>query len=100
MVAIEIRVNGELKATCGAEGMRQLLAMVAARRPRSGGAAYAYVIGCMGVRPKDSSTDEVLKWLNTRIALGDEVSFKFVEVAQAEEPIDRQDISAHAPSDN
>lgn len=100
MVAIEIRVNGELKATCGADGMSQLLAMVAARQPKAKGAGYNYVIECMGVRPKNSSTDEVLKWLNTRIAFGDEISFKFVDAAQAQEPIDRQEISAHAPSGN
>jgi len=100
MVAIEIRVNGKLKATCGADDLRQLLAMVAARRPRSGRDDYSYVIECMGVRPKNSSTEEVLKWVNTRIALGDEVSFRFVEAANADAPIDSQDIPANAHSDN
>ena len=61
---------------------------------------FGYVIECMGVRPVDSSTNEVLKWVSTRIALGDEVSLKFVDAAQAEAPIDRQAIPAQAPSDN
>ncbi|SRR6266480_975671 len=100
MIAIEIRINGKLEATCGADDLRQLMALVAARRPRGAESGYAFVVECMGVRPKSSDTDEVLKWLNTRIALGDEVSFKFVESAKAQAPIDRQDISADAPSDN
>ena len=100
MVAMEIRVNGKLKATCGADGLRQLVAMVAARRSKSADAGLRYVIECMGVCPGNATTDEVLKWVNTRIALGDEVSFKFVEVAQAQDPIDRQNIPAHAPNDN
>jgi len=100
MIAIEIRVNGELKATCGAEDVFHVAAMVSARRPKQTDSNYAYAVECMGVRPKNSSTEEVLKWLNTRIALGDEVSLRLVEVAKANEPIDRQDISANAPSDN
>jgi hypothetical protein len=100
MVTIEIRVNGKLKATCGADGLRQLIATVAARRSRAPDAEFSYVVECMGVRPRNSTTDEVLKWVSTRIALGDEVSFKIIEATQAQEPIDRQDIPAHAPSDN
>jgi hypothetical protein len=100
MIAIEIRVNGELKATCGADDVFNVAAMVSARRPKHEGPGYAYVVECMGVRPKNPTKDEVLKWLNTRIALGDEVSLRVVEVAKANEPIDRQEISANAPSDN
>jgi hypothetical protein len=54
----------------------------------------------MGVRPKNSSAEEVLKWVDARIALGDEVSFRFVEAAHADAPIDRQDIPANGRSDN
>jgi hypothetical protein len=93
MTAIEIRVNGELKATCGADGLRQLVAMVAARRPK-GDTEFKYVVECMGVRPKNASTEEVLKWVNTRLTLGDEVSFKVVNVAKAQAPFDRQEIPA------
>ena len=100
MIAIEIRVNGKLKATCGADDIRQLVALVAARRPKSEAAGYACLIECTGVRPKDASTDEVLKWLNIKIALGDEVSFRVVEAAQAQGPVDSQDIPAYGPTDN
>jgi hypothetical protein len=100
MIAIEIRVNGKLAATCGIDGLRQLLAMVAARRPRADDAPFAYLVECMGVRPHTSSTNEVLKWAPTKIALGDEVSLKFIEVKQAEAPIDRQDVPAHPPAIN
>lgn len=100
MIAIEIRVNGKLEATCGADDLRQLMATLAARRSRGSNAGFTYVVECMGVRPRDSSTDEVLKWLSTRIAVGDEVSLKVVETAQAQAPIDRQEISAHAANDN
>jgi hypothetical protein len=93
MIAIEIRVNGKLEATCGDDGLRQLVAMVAARR-RTADAEFKYVVECMGVRPKNSSTEEVLRWVNTRLALGDEVSFKVIEVAEAQAPFDRQDIAA------
>ena len=91
---------GRLPEKSGADRLRQLVAMVAARRSKSADAKLRYVIECMGVRPGNATTDEVLKWVNTRIALGDEVSFKFVEVAQAQDPIDRQNIPAHAPNDN
>lgn len=100
MIAIEIRVNGKLKATCGIDGLRQLLATVVARRTSADDAPFAYLVECMGVRPRDSDTNEVLKWATTKIALGDEVSLKVVETKQAEAPIDRQNISAHPPTDN
>lgn len=95
MIAIEIRVNGKLVATCGADDVRNISAMVSARRNKDNATGdFAYVLECMGVRPKSSSTEEVLKWVGTRIALGDDVSIRVVEVSQAQEPIDRQDIPA------
>jgi len=44
MIAIEIRVNGKLKGTCGADGLRQLMALVAARRPRADDMGFGYII--------------------------------------------------------
>ena len=100
MIAIEIRLNGELKATCGAENLRQLVAMMMALRPRDRPSQIQYSVECMGVQPKSQDTEEVLRWLNVRIALGDEVSFKFVEVAEAQPPIDSQDIQLHHGPDH
>jgi hypothetical protein len=67
MTAIEVRINGKLEATCGAETLRQLVAMIAARKSKDG-TKTSYVVECMGVRPKNATTEEVLRWLNTRIS--------------------------------
>ena len=94
MIAIEIRVNGKLVATCGVEGAQNISAIVSARRgPKSPSGEMIYTLECMGVRPKSPKTDEVLKWVATRISLGDDISFKLVEAASAQEPIDKQEIS-------
>jgi hypothetical protein len=76
MTAIQIRVNGKLVATCGAGALRQLVAMLAERG---------------GLYPPDPSTDEVLAWVTSRIAFGDEVSLKYVDVAQGAAPGGPQD---------
>jgi hypothetical protein len=99
MIAIEVRINGKLEATCGSEALRQLAAMVSARQSKDG-STISYVVECMGVRPKNAATEEVLRWLNTRIALGDEVSFKFVEAANAAAPFDSQDIPRNGGQDS
>ena len=99
MTAIEVRINGKLEATCGAEALHQLVAMVAARSSKEG-SKVSYVVECMGVRPKNATTDEVLRWLNSRISMGDEVSFKFVEAASASAPFDSQDIPHNGGRDS
>lgn len=93
MIAIEIRVNGELKATCGADGLRQLVAMVSTRRPKTEGDGFECSVECMGVRPKTQETEEILRWVNARIALGDEISLKVIDTMEAQEPFDSQDIA-------
>jgi hypothetical protein len=100
MTVIEIRVNGQLIATCGTEDARGIAAMVSAGKPRHGDAPFKYFVECHGVRPKNADSDEVLKWLKRSIALGDEVSFRIVNGTQADEPVDRQEISNKAPDDN
>ena len=98
MIAIEVRLNGELKTTCGAENLRQLSAMMTALRSRNAPDEIRYSVECSGVQPKSQDTEEVLCWLRVRVALGDEVSFKFVEASEAQPPIDRQEISVdHGP---
>lgn len=92
MIAIEIRLNGELKATCGADDLRQLVAMLSARQSETQAGEFEYSVECMGVRPKTQRTEEVLRWVNARIALGDEVCLKVVETTEAQEPYDSQDI--------
>jgi hypothetical protein len=93
VVLVEIRVNGELKATCGASDLRQLIAMIAVTRSASNGDS-SFRVECTGIRSVDASTDEVLKWVNARIQVGDDVSFRLVEGDSAQDPIDRQKITA------
>ena len=96
MLALEIRINGKHKATCGTEDADFLAASI--RSSREGAEAPKdsnLIIECVGVRPVDADRREVLKWVAARIRLGDEVSFRFVEATHAQEPIDRQVISAH-----
>ena len=79
MIAVEIQVNGQLVATCGADAVRQLVAMVAARglddsttsdpRPAAG--------------MREPTTDELLKWVSSRISVGDEITLRFVADARA-----------------
>jgi hypothetical protein len=92
MIVIEVRLNGELKAICGTDDIRQLVGTVTAGRRQvpSEANSEGYVVECMGVRPNDAETDEVLKWVSARIQLGDEVSFRIVEADKAHKPIDRQ----------
>jgi hypothetical protein len=78
MTAIQIRVNGKLVATCGPGVLRQLVAMVAAQRPPQPPHAGERT----GTYSPDPGTDEVLKWVTSRIAHGDAVSLKFVDGAQ------------------
>jgi hypothetical protein len=96
MVVIEVRVNGELKATCGADDLRQLVARVSSTRastPEAGEPSHSYLVECLGIRPNDISTDEVIKWVSARVQLGDDISFRLVEAATAQDPIDRQAIA-------
>jgi hypothetical protein len=99
MTVIEVRINGKLEVTCGAEDLRQLVAFVAARRSEDR-TKLSYVVECMGLRPKSATTDDVLRWLNTQIAVGDEVSFKLVEADTASAPSDTQEISRDGRQDS
>jgi len=81
MIAVEIQVNGQPVATCGADAVRQLVALVAARglaNTISSGAAPA-----AGTRSPERGIDEILKWVSTRIAVGDDVMLRFVKGAGA-----------------
>jgi hypothetical protein len=99
-MTVQIRVNGKLVATCGADALRQLVAMVAGRGlPRAlAEPEAAYGAERPDLHPAESGTDEVLKWVGTRIAVGDLVSLKFVESGRGA-PADLQDSPAR-PSSN
>ena len=95
MLALEIRLNGELKATCGIEDAEALAASVHCRRENAEAPQDCKLhIECIGVRPVDADHREVLKWVAARIRLGDEVAFRFVEASEVKEPMDRQVISS------
>ena len=70
MLAIEVRLNGELKGTFGAEGLEQLVAMVSARR-KGEAVEYQHSVECMGVRALSPESEEVLRWANAQSALGE-----------------------------
>jgi hypothetical protein len=76
MIAVEIQVNGQVVATCGADAVRQLVAMIAAR-----GLADTARSGA-GTLP-ERGIDELLKWVSSRIAVGDDVMLRFVQGAGA-----------------
>ena len=80
MIAVEIQVNGQVVATCGADAVRQLVAMVAAR-----GLAEAACSGggAANTRLPERGIDELLKWVGGRIAVGDDVMLRFVQGAGA-----------------
>jgi hypothetical protein len=80
MIAVEIQVNGQLVATCGADAVRQLVAMVAARGVAD---SLSDLGSTAGIGMTQPGSDEILKWVSSRIAVGDEVTLRFVEGAQA-----------------
>jgi hypothetical protein len=87
MIAVQIRVNGKLVATCGAGALRQYVAMVAAKWPTElPDSTTAHAAEPGGAYSLDAGTDEVLKWVGTRIAVGDEISLKFVEAPSMRRP--------------
>jgi hypothetical protein len=95
MLALEIRLNGELKATCGTDDIESLVGWLHASRkgavaPRD----FDFRFDCQGFRPIDTETREVLKWVSARVKLGDEISMRLVETQVSQEPIDRQTIPA------
>jgi hypothetical protein len=79
MIAVEIQVNGQLVATCGADAVRQLVAMVAERGLADSVSSEAEPVS--GARPTDRGINELLKWVSSRIAFGDDVTLRFVKGA-------------------
>jgi len=81
MIAVEIQVNGQIVATCGADAVRQLVAKVAARGLADSASFDAG--SAAGARSPDRGIDELLSWVSSRIAVGDDVTLRFVEGAAA-----------------
>src|ERR1044071_5464256 len=81
MIAIEIQVNGQLVATCGADAVRQLVAMVAARGLADSMSFDSGVTARIGI--SQPSSDEILKWVSNRIAIGDEGTLRVLEGTRA-----------------
>ena len=94
MIAIEIRVNGELKATCGAEDLSNIGASVSVGgrlgENSSSSEAPSYVVECSGWHKNTDNVPEVLKWVGATVSSKDEITFRFVETDTADLPIDRQ----------
>jgi len=79
MLSLEVRFNGELKATCRADGLDNVFAHVRAARKSKESGDYDIRIECSGSKAVDADTYEVIKWVSALIELGDEVSLRFVE---------------------
>jgi len=91
MLALEIRINGELKAICGDAALEHLMAWLSAKRNGATSAQdFEFIFQCQGTVPVDAETNEGLKWVHARVKFGDEFSLRFVEVEHAHQPIDRQ----------
>ena len=99
MIAIQIRVNGRLVATCGAGALRTLVAKLAARWPAEmPDPAQAQAAEPAAAYSGDPRTDEVLKWVGTRIAVGDEITLKFVESPPLRAPHNRRHGRPRSPA--
>jgi hypothetical protein len=91
MLALEVRVNGELKAICGAQALEHLVAWFSAeRKGETHPSSFEFMLRCQGHVAVAPDVDEVLKWVSARMNLGDEVSLRFVEADRVHTPIDRQ----------
>jgi hypothetical protein len=95
MLALQVRLNGELKATCGANDLEHLVAYIRAQAP-SGQVLTTenveHLVQCFGF---PASGNEVQKWVAAKLQVGDEINLKLVETSSADNPIDRQTIDPH-----
>lgn len=98
MIAVEIRINGKLKVTCGLKDLERVSAHVSVDG-KLGEASLLehepeFFVESFGVHTIDGLR-EVLKWNRTRISFNDEINIKFVETEHADTPIDKQIITAN-----
>ena len=88
MLVLQVRLDGELKASCGAEDLDNIVTWLRAARAAASG-KFEFMIECSGSRAIDATTSESIKWVSARVQLGDEITLKFVEATSAHAPIDR-----------
>ncbi len=88
MLVLQVRLNGELKATCGADDLDAIVTWLRAKRAADSG-KFEFLIECSGSRSIDAATSETIKWVSARVQLGDEITLQFVEATSAHTPIDR-----------
>jgi hypothetical protein len=93
MIAVEIRINGKLKVTCGIEDLDRVSAHVSAHG-KLGDLSLLnnepeFYVESYGLHT-NNGFQEVLKWNRTRILFEDEINIKFVETENVDTPIDRQ----------
>lgn len=90
MIAFEISINGKKFVLAGFEDWNLLHAHVNARRARKTGEIDEFEITVGGLaEPRDPEILEHVRWGRRDINLGDEISFRLVEVPSADEPIKR-----------
>ena len=100
MLALEIRVNGELKAVCGDDALDSLgVWLRALRKGATSAKDFDLEFSCQGHRNVDAENGEILKWVHARAKIGDAFTVRFVEVERAHEPIDRQMFKKQVPPD-
>jgi hypothetical protein len=49
--------------------------MVSVRKNPAENTEFTYVVMCLGVLPNKTDLNEILRWLNTKVALNDDISF-------------------------
>lgn len=99
MIAVEIRINGKLKVTCGIEDLDRVSAHISAHG-RLGEHSFLkekpeFFVESFGVHQINGGLKEVLKWNRTQISFNDEISIKFVETENVSTPVDRQILSSN-----
>ena len=92
MLALQISLNGKVKATCGSSDCESLAAYVRAAAPSGQSLTPGnteYLVQCLGFL---KSGDEVVKWVAAKLEAGDEISIRLIETEDVNQPIDRQKV--------
>src|SRR5215510_9182645 len=91
MIAYEVRVNGKKVTTAGLRkgGVMSLISNWVSCPPDAswtdgGNWESGFVVGGLQEGPRGS--DEHLTWLRRKLRIGDEISFRLIEVSRADKP--------------
>ena len=82
MIGIEVEINGEKVCTVGTSGFDFLSAMLMWMDDRP----WEFQVRGMSV---SEGVREHLKWLDRELKMGDQITIRFVEVAQSDTPGER-----------